>query len=92
MTESEAAKKVKRMFGGLGNPPPPEAAGSNLALPADAALKEKSDRTEQLNSRVPPNFKKRVRLLATRDDISQSEVIIRGVELYEEKYGAAPEL
>ena len=35
---------------------------------------------------------RRVRVLATRDDISLSEVIIRAVALYEREHGAAPEL
>lgn len=91
MSKGEAARKVQRMFRNLGPPPPPEGAGGNLALPA-RLLAERSDRTEQLNLRVPPSTKKRVRLLATRDDISLSELIIRAVALYEEKHGAAPEL
>lgn len=91
MTKSEAAKKVQRMFRTLGPPPRPDGAGGNLALPA-LSRNEKSDRTEQLNLRVPLKFKKRVRVLATRDDISLSELIIRAVTLYEEKHGATPEL
>jgi len=91
MSESESAKKVKRMFRGLGAPPPPGAAVGNLSLPAPA-VREKSDRTEQLNLRVPPEIRKRVRVLAARDGISLSEVIIRAVELYEERHGKVPEL
>ena len=94
MTDSKSARKqLQRMFHNeLGTPPAPEAAVGNLALRAPASVREKSDRTEQLNLRVPFTLKKRVRLLATRDEISLSEVIIRAVALYEEKYGAAPEL
>jgi hypothetical protein len=91
VSDSEAAKKVRRMFRSLGAPPPPEAVAGNLALPAPVP-KKRSDRTEQLNLRVPPTLKKRVRLLATRDDVSLSEVVIRAIALYEEKYGAAPEV
>ena len=80
MSESESAKKVKRMFRDLGAPPPPEAATGNLSLPAPVP-REKSDRTEQLNLRVPPSLKKRVRVLAARDGLSLSEVIIRAVDL-----------
>lgn len=90
MTDSDAAKKVKRMFRNLGTPPPPTGAIGNLALPAPET-RERSDRTEQLNVRVPPGFTKRVRQLATRDDISKAEVVIRGVALYEEKYGRISE-
>ena len=91
MSDNDAKKKVKRMFASLGTPPLPQATVGSLLLRSPQA-REKSDRTEQLNLRVPPNLKKRIRLLATRDDISLSEVIIRAVELYEEKYGAAPEI
>jgi hypothetical protein len=90
VTDSDAAKKVKRMFRNLGGPPPPNAAVGNLALPAPEA-RERSDRTEQLNLRVPPGFKKRVRQLAMGDDISIAEVVIRAIALYEEKHRAVSE-
>lgn len=91
MNENDAKKKVKRMFASLGTPPLPAATVGSLSIRAPK-VREKSDRTEQLNLRVPPSFKKRIRLLATRDDITLSDVIITAVELYEEKYGAAPEI
>jgi len=89
MTDS-AAKKVQRMFRNLGAPPPPSAAAGNLALPAPEA-RERSDRTEQMNLRVPLGLKKKVRRLATRDEISLGEVVIQAIALYEEKYGAVAE-
>jgi hypothetical protein len=91
MSESDAAKKVRRMFRDLGSPPKPNAVVGNLTLPSPSVPREKSDRTEQLNLRVPAGFKKRVRYLATRGDISLAEVVIRAVALYEEKHGAASE-
>lgn len=91
MSDSDAAKKVRNMFGGLGKPPPPSAAGRSLETPAPA-VREKSDRTEQLNVRGPVGTRKRVRLLASRDDITSSEVVLRALDLYEETYGKAPEL
>lgn len=91
MNNSEAAKKVRQMFRNLGAPPPPDAAVGNLERLAPAS-RERSDRTEQLNLRVAPALKRRVRLLASRDDISLSEVVVRAIALYEEKYGAAPEV
>jgi len=92
MSESKAARAVKKMFGALGAPPKPEAAGDTLSLPAGQAAREKSDRTEQLNLRVPLSLKRRVRLLAARDNISLSEVVIRAIDLYEERHGRAPDL
>lgn len=91
MTDSDAVRKVKRMFRNLGAPPPPLAAVGNLARPAPEA-RERSERTEQLNLRVPPGLKKRVRRLAMRDDITIAEVIIRAVALYEKRHGEAPEV
>lgn len=84
MSKTDAKKAVQSMFG---LPPPPEAAGGNLSLPAPHA-REKTDRTEQLNVRVPPSIKKRVRMLAARDDVSLSDLIIEAVKLYEDKHGA----
>ncbi len=94
MTANKDAKAaVLQMFRkGLGQPPPPEAAVGNLKLKPAKPLRDRSDRTEQLNLRVPPDLKRRVRVLATRDDISLSEVVVRAVALYEEKHGPAPEL
>lgn len=90
MKKDDAAKKVKSMFSRLGEPPSPSATVGNLSLPAPEA-RERSDRTEQLNLRVPAGFKRRVRHLAARGDISLAEVVIRAVALYEEKHGPAVE-
>jgi hypothetical protein len=46
----------------------------------------------QLNLRVPEEVKARVRILAARDRIEMADVVIEAIELYEEKYGAAPRL
>ena len=46
----------------------------------------------QLNLRVPEEVKDRVRILAARDRIEMSEIVIEGIALYEAKYGAAPKL
>jgi hypothetical protein len=91
MSDSKLIKTVKGMFGDLGPPPTPDMTRGNLATPAPV-VKEKSDRTEQLNLRVPPSLKRTVRLLAARDDISLSEVVVRSIALYEERYGRAPDL
>lgn len=91
MKDSEAARKLRRMFRDLGAPPAADAVLNNLARPAPNE-RMKSDRTEQLNLRVPAKIKKQVRVLATRDEISLAEVVIRALALYEEKYGVAREV
>lgn len=93
MTDSKSARSALRQMFRTALPAPPAASAvvGNLKVAA-AQPKAKSDRTEQLNIRVPLSVKKRVRVLATRDDVSLSEVIIRAVAAYEEKYGAAPEI
>lgn len=86
MTGKGAARReVKRMFReGLGAAPPPEAAVGSLRASAGKSVRQKSDRTEQLNVRVPAELKKRVRQLAMRDGISISEVIVRALGLYDD--------
>jgi hypothetical protein len=46
----------------------------------------------QLNLRVPEEIKDRVRILAARDRIEMSQVVIEAIALYEAKYGPAPKL
>jgi hypothetical protein len=87
----DPAKAVREMFGAMGAPPGAQLALDNLNTP-EPHVREKSDRVEQLNARVPGGHKKRVRLLATRDGITVSELVVRAIALYEERYGAAPEL
>lgn len=88
---SEAAKKVKQMFAGLGKPPRPEETIGNLELPAPALGEPKpAEPMVQINVRLPASVKKRVRLMAARDGIGISEVILRAIDLYEEKHGRAP--
>ena len=85
-----AAQKVKRMFSGLGEAPRETETRGNLLAPANPRGRPKGDPTVQLNLRVPPDVKKRVRLVAARDGLSLSEVVLRALELYEEKHGAPP--
>ena len=90
---SDAQKKVKRMFGMFGAPPSPDEVVGNLQIPHKAPVgRAKGEPTTQLNLRVPVSTKRRIRVLAARDSISLSEVVLRSLELYEERYGRAPEL
>lgn len=90
---SEAAKKVKQMFAGLGKPPRPDESLGNLELPVPVVSEPKpSEPMVQINVRLPASVKKRVRLMAARDGIGISEVVLRAIDLYEEKHGRAPDV
>ena len=92
MSTRDAAHRVKQMFKGLAGPPSEVEALGNLRLPAAGRGRPKGEPTVQLNLRVPPDVKKRVRLLAARDGHSLSALVLRALELYEEKHGAAPKV
>ncbi|AGK57014.1 hypothetical protein HYPDE_26668 [Hyphomicrobium denitrificans 1NES1] len=89
---SDAAKFVKNMFAPskLGKAPNPEEALRNLHVPATQAPAEPSEPMVQVNVRVPASKKKRLRLLAARDGKGLADVILEGLELYEERHGRAP--
>ena len=89
MSATNAVKKLQEKFSKLGSPPAPADVVGNLDRAEPAA--KTTEPTVQLNVRVAPKLKTRIRLLAARDNISLSEVIVRAVALYEEKNGSAPE-
>ena len=90
---SDARKKVKSMFEALAEPPSPAQAVGNLEIPhVSAGRRAKTEPMTQLNLRVPVSVKRKVRVLAARDSVSLSEVILRAVALYEERHGSAPDL
>lgn len=96
MSSSTAAKRLKALFTTtLPQPPAPsEHAGSALteARKRKPGRPPKAEKMVQLNLRVPQRVKDRLRVLAARDRIEMSQIAIEGIELYEAKYGAAPEL
>jgi len=87
MSANDAAKKVKGLLAG-GRVPSPSETLNTLKTAAPAAP-EKSEPSVQLNLRVPASVKKRVRVLAARDGLTLSEIVMRGVDLYEEASGSA---
>lgn len=90
---TDAKKKVQSMFASIGTPPLPSEVVGNLVIERQGPGRpRKSEPTAQLNLRVPVTVKRKVRVLATRDNISLSEVIVRAVALYEERHGSAPDL
>lgn len=89
----DAEKKVKTMFSRLGNPPAADQAVGVLDVPHTTALRRaKTEPMTQLNLRVPTSAKRRVRVMAARDNISLSDLVLRALELYEERFGRAPDL
>lgn len=91
MSTSDAAKKVKQLFK-LGRVPTPAETVGSLTVPARSLRREKAEPSVQLNLRVPASTKKRVRILAARDNLTLSEVVMRAIDLYEDTHGKAPEL
>lgn len=92
MSGSDAAQKLKQVFGRLGPPPTAGEAAVDMLeqKPARRGRKPKPFKTVQLNTRVPQEVKDRARLLAARDRRDVSMIVIEGIELYEAKYGPAP--
>jgi hypothetical protein len=95
MKGSDTARRLREKFR-MGSPPSAGDTTANLSSPVPAARrggrKRKAERMAQLNLRVPEDVKDRVRILAARDRIEMSDVVIEAIGLYEEKYGAAPKL
>ena len=95
MKGSDTARRLREKFR-MGSPPAAGDATTNLTSPAPATRrggrKRKAERMAQLNFRVPEDVKDRVRILAARDRIEMSDVVIEAIGLYEQKYGAAPKL
>ena len=89
---SDARKKVKSMFERMGEPPSADMVVGNLeSAHASPNGRTKSEPSTQLNLRVPVSAKRRVKVLAARDSITAAQVVIRALELYEEKHGPIPE-
>ncbi len=86
MKSAQTAKAMKALASGLGRPPRPEDVVGNLDAPPTAKPHSSEDASVQLNLRVPATVKHRVRALAARDGITNSELVTRAIALYEESY------
>ncbi len=74
-------------------PPTAQQAVGVLQVPHTApAGAAKSEPMVQLNLRVPKSAKRRVRMLSARDNLSLSDLMLQALNLYEEKFGRAPDL
>ena len=95
MKASDTARRLREKFR-MGSPPSASDTEGHLTSPAPTARrggrKRKAEHMAQLNLRVPEEVKDRVRILAARDRIEMSEIIIECIALYEAKYGPAPKL
>lgn len=89
---SDATRDLrKRLLGGV-LPPSPDLTLDNLARRAGRKPRRPGEPSVQFNLRLPASVKKRIRLLAARDGVSMSDIVLRGVDLYEEKHGKLPDL
>lgn len=94
MSASDAARVIREKFK-LSRPPASNETKGSLATgisPRKPGRKRKAEKMAQLNLRVPEDVKDRVRLLAARDRLEMSQVVMEGIELYEAKYGSVPKL
>ncbi len=90
---TNAKKKVQAMFADFGAPPSANDVVGNLQIPHTAPVRKiKSEPTTQLNLRVPESIKRRVRVLAARDNLSLSDLVLKAIALYEERHGSAPNI
>ena len=88
---SDARKKVKSMVERIGEPPSADMVVGNLEITHAAPGGRKTEPSTQLNLRVPVSAKRRVKVLAARNSLTAAEVVMRALELYEEKHGPIPE-
>lgn len=87
---SDAVDRVKKMFGGAESVAPERVVATEQ--PSAAEAEQTTEPMTQLNVRMPVKIKRRVRLLAARDNITISEVILRAIDYYEQAHGRAPEV
>jgi len=92
MADVSKLKKLKRKST-LGEPPPLEEASQNLKAPEttthteriDARSMRRSGRTIQFATRVSPDFDRRIREIAIREELLLVEVLEKALDAYEKK-------
>lgn len=87
MKSAKTAKAMKTLVSSLGRPPRADEVIGTLDTPAAPAAQTSGEASVQLNLRVPARVKQRVRLLAARDGITHSELVMRALAQYEESGG-----
>lgn len=79
----------------LGTPPSLDQTGNNLSAPEvspisdyiDGRSTKKTGRIEQFATRVTPEFHRKVKMLAARDNLKIVEILEKSIELYEKEMG-----
>jgi predicted HicB family RNase H-like nuclease len=89
MKSSKTANAMKALVSSLGRPPSPDEVVGTLTSASDPGATREAEKSVQLNLRVPVAVKQRVRMLAARDGITNSEVVTRALEMYDDKTGMA---
>jgi hypothetical protein len=91
MKSKTAISQLKNVWGkvGLDNVPTPDETKNTLKMPQPAVKREKSDRVAQLNLRIRPGEKKRIAIIALRENVTINEIFSRMLALYESEHGAA---
>jgi len=85
MVDISKLKKKSR----LGSPPLSSAVKNNLYQPEtlegeiDGRSLRRTNRTQQLATRVTPDFYNKIRVLAARDKVKIVELLERAIEIYE---------
>ncbi len=92
-----ATFKTPRRRGDLGDPPPPEEAGTNLTAPehappavvpsseVDGRSLRKTGRTHQFATRITPELHRQIKMIAARDGLKVTELLERAVAAYEKQ-------
>lgn len=89
MVDISKLKKKSR----LGSPPLSSAVKNNLYQPEtlggeiDGRSLRRTNRTQQLATRVTPDFYNKIRVLAARDKVKIVELLERAIEIYEKDSG-----
>ena len=84
MKSAKTAKAMKVLVSSLGRPPSPDEVVGTLASASDSPTTPDAEKSVQLNLRVPLAVKQKVRMLAVRDGITNSEVVARALEKYDD--------
>lgn len=84
MKSTKTARAMKALVSSLGRPPTPDEVVGTLASSLDLPSTPDAEKSVQLNLRVSLAVKQKVRMLAARDGITNSEVVTRALEKYDD--------
>jgi hypothetical protein len=86
MTDKRAMRRLKTVWGkaGLDQIPSPDEITGTMHAPGP---RTKSARTARIDLRVTPEEKRRLELIAVRENVSLNELFARMLTLYEREHG-----